>query len=550
MSYSIPDTIHIGSRIQIENERATVKFIGVVGNSKGEWLGIEWDNPLRGKHDGTHEQVNYFSCRYPTSGSFIRYHPKKISTGIYFLTALKDKYLEDFEGEYDESKDRGELYWGGNKSIKVETYGFKKIQQSQRQLSNLKVVGLAEQLIAFAGATNEIKNTELAIEDLDLSRNLISNWETVSEIVSQLPRLEILRINQLRLTSPQPIQKFNLDNLKTLALNQTLISWKDVEILATSLLQLEDLQLGGNEISELSSVNFPQLKCLNLENNLIHDWKEVLKLGTLPKLQTLFLNDNQLQIIEKPIGLFKELSFLRIERNRIDNWDSIDALNYFQNLTKLRCKENPIFKELDKEIETAQVVGRIKNLSNVNGNTVKYVCISKKKEEGLIGIKLTHRERIDLERYYIKLCTKDGSSHEAIALIHPRYNELCANHGQPDLEIQSKGPSIALKDRLINLTLTQRKVVDLTSIKFQKHLPAVSKSMTKKFLPTMTVRNTKHIIQRLLKIPATKQALYLLQPILNNKDHDLMVMEITDDLRDLKFYGINDGDEILVLENE
>jgi hypothetical protein len=77
----------------------------------------------------------------------------------------------------------------------------------------LKVVGLAEQLISSAAGKN-IKEAQLskllkitadsclinlfffllAIEDLDLSRNLISNWDTVFVIVSQLPQLKILRM--------------------------------------------------------------------------------------------------------------------------------------------------------------------------------------------------------------------------------------------------------------------------------------------------------------------------------------------------------------------
>lgn len=79
-------------------------------------------------------------------------------------------------------------------------------------------------------------------------------------------------------------------------------------------------------------------------------------------------------------------------------------------------------------------------------------------------------------------------------------------------------------------------------------LPSTCTSISKKFLRTMTIRNVKHMIQKLLKIPAAKQQLILLQPIDNeNNDRDLMIMDITDDLRDLKFYGINNGDELLVL---
>lgn len=72
--------------------------------------------------------------------------------------------------------------------------------------------------------------------------------------------------------------------MNTLSLNQTLISWKDVEILANQLPRLQDLQLGGNEISELGHITeFKNLVSLNLEDNLIADWNQVAKLGSLPK---------------------------------------------------------------------------------------------------------------------------------------------------------------------------------------------------------------------------------------------------------------------------
>lgn len=60
---TIPDDIQIGTRIQVDRDRATVRFIGAVEGTKGEWLGVEWDEPTRGKHDGTHKGVKYFECR-------------------------------------------------------------------------------------------------------------------------------------------------------------------------------------------------------------------------------------------------------------------------------------------------------------------------------------------------------------------------------------------------------------------------------------------------------------------------------------------------------
>ncbi|OBZ91102.1 Tubulin-specific chaperone E [Choanephora cucurbitarum] len=537
---TISDKVRVGSRIQVGKDRATVKFIGSVEGSKGEWLGVEWDDLHRGKHDGSHQGTKYFDCRGSTSGSFIRYHPQKVLLGTAFLDALKCKYLEQDdittikEDTYDKSKDRGELYFGGNKQIVVETYGFEKIQRFQSDLSKLKVVGLAEQLIQFAGEPQQIADAKLNIEDLDLSRNLISDWETVSNIASQLPKLTILRLNHLRFTTP-PRPELALQHIKTLSLSHTLLSWNEIRDLLVSLPNLEDLQLGGNELSELSEINLPNLKCINIEDNKFHDWSQVAKLGTLPNLEVLFLNNNHISKIEATDGMFPKLNYIRLDHNTIDNWDSLNALNQLPALTKIRCKGNSIFKDMDRELEDAHIVGRIKNLTTVNGNT------------------LTSRERTDLERYYLKFCVRDGTTKEEIMKIHPRYSELCSKHGEPDLGIQVKESSTALKDRLINITLTTRESIpsasDIVALKYQSELPPLTKSLPKKFLKTMTVRNMKNMIQRLMKIPATDQHLFLLQTIAGDSERDLIVMDVEDDLRDLKFYGISDGDEILIVSN-
>jgi dynactin complex subunit len=39
-----------------------VRYVGVVADKPGRWLGVEWDDPVRGKHDGTHDGVTYFTC--------------------------------------------------------------------------------------------------------------------------------------------------------------------------------------------------------------------------------------------------------------------------------------------------------------------------------------------------------------------------------------------------------------------------------------------------------------------------------------------------------
>ncbi|KAI7873270.1 hypothetical protein K492DRAFT_200748 [Lichtheimia hyalospora FSU 10163] len=44
-----------------------------------------------------------------------------------------------------------------------------------------------------------------------------------------------------------------------------------------------------------------------------------------------------------------------------------------------------------------------------------------------MNMKVTPRERVDFERYYLKLCTKDGNTQQEIARLHPRSGE-CVKH--------------------------------------------------------------------------------------------------------------------------
>ena len=43
-----------------------MRYFGPIEATKGDWLGVEWDEPGRGKHDGSHKGVKYFECRYET----------------------------------------------------------------------------------------------------------------------------------------------------------------------------------------------------------------------------------------------------------------------------------------------------------------------------------------------------------------------------------------------------------------------------------------------------------------------------------------------------
>lgn len=53
----------VGSRISYNGHLGTVNYVGPVDNTQGIWLGVEWDDPSRGKHNGSKDGKQYFTCR-------------------------------------------------------------------------------------------------------------------------------------------------------------------------------------------------------------------------------------------------------------------------------------------------------------------------------------------------------------------------------------------------------------------------------------------------------------------------------------------------------
>lgn len=53
----------VGDRIECSGQYGTIKYIGAVEGYSGTWLGIDWDNPERGKHNGCVSGKQYFTAR-------------------------------------------------------------------------------------------------------------------------------------------------------------------------------------------------------------------------------------------------------------------------------------------------------------------------------------------------------------------------------------------------------------------------------------------------------------------------------------------------------
>jgi dynactin complex subunit len=54
----------IGGRLRYQESCGTVRYVGQVSGTKAVWIGVEWDDPRRGRHDGSKDGVRYFECTY------------------------------------------------------------------------------------------------------------------------------------------------------------------------------------------------------------------------------------------------------------------------------------------------------------------------------------------------------------------------------------------------------------------------------------------------------------------------------------------------------
>lgn len=52
----------VGTRLALSGYIGTIRYVGEVDGAGGIWLGVEWDDRNRGKHDGIKDGKRYFSC--------------------------------------------------------------------------------------------------------------------------------------------------------------------------------------------------------------------------------------------------------------------------------------------------------------------------------------------------------------------------------------------------------------------------------------------------------------------------------------------------------
>lgn len=382
---------------------------------------------------------------------------------------------------------------------------------------------------------------------LDLSTNLISSWESVLELFGEsdgVCRMSTLILSDNRFTiadsEPNPQNQLRqLPSINTLVLNSCgRLNMDDVLIIGKYLPNLRALHLCNNHISRLSNQSplgkkqsmlsvFAKLETLDLENNELSDWRDVLDAcGDLPALKTLLLSGNCIQSVSKDNGAvdarqhFTSLRCLALGSNNISSWESVDALNTFTSLEELRLSDNPL--ELAKQSAEGiryHIIARVPSLKVLNGGSISLA------------------ERHDAELAFLGW-TRQGSpgiNH------HPRVMELRAKYGLEDLGggdgsvdhaagVQTQGRTLA--SSMVTLTF-----VSSTSGQLKKRVPT-----------TLTIGRLRLLCERLLRVKiARDQPIVLIPP--GQSDTERIFEEIAHHLndRELAYFGVDtDGWSVYV----
>lgn len=55
-------SIRVGQRVLIGTYSGVARYVGPIPETESIWVGVEWDDSSRGKHDGIHNDIRYFKA--------------------------------------------------------------------------------------------------------------------------------------------------------------------------------------------------------------------------------------------------------------------------------------------------------------------------------------------------------------------------------------------------------------------------------------------------------------------------------------------------------
>ncbi|KAL7071334.1 hypothetical protein ACQ4LE_009246 [Meloidogyne hapla] len=336
--------IELNKRVILKEFKGVVKYYGEVEGTTGVWVGVDWDNKERGKHDGSYKGKQYFKALSNTSGSFVR--EKDLDFGSDLFDEINEKYASN--SKMDEIKIRDSSNAKLFEFVKMD-----KIYSKQKQIFQLKCIVLSFSKVSHLDL-NKLGQLKFNLcSELDLCSTLIGKWNDLINILSAFPvlktlRLDCNRIEPLEECTKEEIQKIDenlhvFKGITQLSLNECNLTLKTLNKLPRLFISLEELYLAKNNLDtfNLKGEDFKNLILLDLQGNPFKEIERLESLFKLPSLESLNLSSCQLESIyfgDSPFDGFTNLKTLILSDNPIKKWESIDQLGQLPSLEKLNVR--------------------------------------------------------------------------------------------------------------------------------------------------------------------------------------------------------------------
>ena len=544
----------VGKRVELNEKTATIKYAGPLKHKKDAkaaeiWLGLEWDDISRGKHNGTVEGYQYFkTTNNENSGSLIKM--TKVNIGQSFKGALGYKYNfyeekgNDYHKDIDKALEKDNFIVTDRKIINIELVGKEKAAKKFSEFAYMPCIDLSYSYINKLG--NDLSNILPRLKELSLTRTLLNKWSDFLSILIQFKNLNLLNFSENFLIFDElfeeNIKKFITgeykQHLKTLVLNKCDLDVYHLVKICPLFTELDYLYLKGNSINpetyeksenkkyideNLMNIekNTQKLKYLSLEQNKINIFFFGYKIFKSPQLKYINMNQN----------LISEL----ISKNNLEE-DKILLELFKKSMSHISLDYNMFKKEDYRQIMIDLESMALKDIDILNNGFIDKIGVGKVKIE-MIGrnpqmtilnnTTITKIMRRDAEKQYLIDLVKDYinslGNNAFDKFVFEKYMEK--NHKQ---YFKLKKKFFDPLDDYENLT-KKNNTNTMKSNMAEIVLQFEDKNINRKFPKSTVFTNLKNLCVRLFKIDGDA----LLSFYLKNDDKEELIDDETISLQSL-----------------
>lgn len=253
-----------------------------------------------------------------------------------------------------------------------------------------------------------------------------------------------------------------------LALEDTLLEWREICHVAAKFPSLTALHAGANQFSSLTPIPVAPftstLVSLHLEFNDFSSLADLAPLSAIPSLRNLLLKGNRISTVVPPSSSTTEapvfgtnLHYLDISYNQVSSFSFVDALTRsFPGLTSLRFTHNPVYDNPDLDSQDSGGHAATTHRKGVAKTEEAYMLVV----GHMAGLKtlnfsnITPTDRADAEMFYLsriarQLAAVPETAESEVLARHRRWGELCELYGEPAVVRQKELNPNFLEARLI-----------------------------------------------------------------------------------------------------